>query len=139
MPDCLFCKIIAKEIPSSTVYEDDDIIAFLDIKPTNPGHTLVVPKKHSDGFHDADPDTLQKLIIATQTVANAVAHALQTTGFNLEQNNGTIAGQVIPHLHFHIIPRRPDDGFRHWPGTPYAEGEVVVIQEKIQAALASSS
>ena len=135
MSNCLFCKIIAKEIPSSTVYEDDDIIAFLDIKPTNPGHTLVVPKKHSDGFHDADPVTLQKLIVATQKVANAVANALHTTGFNLEQNNGAIAGQVIPHLHFHIIPRRLDDGFRHWPGTPYAEGVMHEVSEKIRGML----
>ncbi len=138
MSDCLFCKIISKELPSSVVYEDDDVLAFLDIKPTNPGHTLVVPKKHSDGFHDAYPETLQKLIVATQKIANAVAQAMGTTGFNLEENNGAIAGQVIPHLHLHIIPRRPEDGLKHWPGSSYPEGEKEDVAERIRKVLTTS-
>ncbi len=136
MTDCLFCKIIAKEIPSAIVYEDDAAIAFLDIKPVNPGHTLVVPKKHSDGFHDAEPETLKHLILVTRKIANAVASAMGTTGFNLEENNGAIAGQVIPHLHFHVVPRRADDGLRHWPGKSYEEGEMTKTQEKIQTSMA---
>lgn len=135
--DCVFCKIISGHIPSFKVYEDDAVMAFLDIKPVNPGHTLVVPKKHSSGFHDADPETLSRLILATQKVANAIAAAMGTSGFNLEENNGSIAGQVIPHLHFHVVPRRPDDGLKHWPGSPYGEGEIAAIQEKIRSALAS--
>lgn len=135
MTDCLFCKIVAKEIPSAVVYEDDAVVAFLDIKPVNPGHTLVVPKTHSDGFHDADPETLKKLILVTQKIANAVASAMGTTGFNLEENNGAIAGQVIPHLHFHIVPRRPDDGLKHWPGTAYAEGEPAKVAALIKERL----
>lgn len=133
--DCLFCKIISGEIPSFRVYEDDAVLAFLDIKPVNPGHVIVVPKKHSEGFHDADEETLKRLIVATQKVANGVANAMETPGFNIEENNGTIAGQVIQHLHFHIVPRRPDDGLRHWPGTAYAEGAVAAVQEKIKKAL----
>jgi len=116
------------------VYEDDDVVAFLDIKPVNPGHTLVVPKKHSLGFHDADPETLKHLILSTQNIARAITAATGTAGFNLEENNGSVAGQVVPHLHFHIVPRRPDDGLKHWPGTPYAEGEIERVQEKILAA-----
>lgn len=135
MIDCLFCKITAKQIPSSAVYEDEDMYAFLDIKPVNPGHVLVVPKKHSEGFHDADEETLKRLIVVTQKIARAVTAAMGTTGFNLEQNNGAIAGQVIPHLHFHIVPRRPDDGLKHWPGTSYAEGEADAVAEKIRGAL----
>lgn len=135
MNNCLFCKIIAKEIPSAVVYEDDDILAFLDIKPVNPGHTLVVPKTHSDGFHDANPETLKTLILVTQEIANAVALAMGTTGFNLEENNGAIAGQVIPHLHLHVVPRRPDDGLKHWPGTAYAEGESEKVAALIKARL----
>lgn len=135
MNDCLFCKIAAKEIPSSVVYEDDATIVFLDIKPVNPGHVLVVPKKHSEGFHDADPETLMRLILTTQKIANAVSSAIGTTGFNLEENNGSIAGQVIPHLHFHVVPRRPDDGLKHWRGTPYAEGEAEEVAGKIRNVL----
>ena len=135
MDDCLFCKIIAKQIPSTPVYEDDAIFAFLDIKPVNPGHVLVVPKKHSSGFHDADSETLHRLIDATQRIAKAVMTGIGTDGFNLEENNGAIAGQVIPHLHFHIIPRRADDGLKHWPGTAYEEGKGEEVAEKIRSAL----
>ncbi len=110
--------------------------AFLDIKPVNPGHTLVVPKKHSAGFHDADPEVLEELIVAMQKIARAVQSGLDATGFNLEQNEGSVAGQVVPHLHFHIIPRRADDGLKHWPGTPYASNEeAMVMAEKIKSAL----
>lgn len=137
--NCLFCKIVAGEIPSFKVYEDDAIVAFLDIKPVNPGHVLVVPKKHSEGFHDADPETLKSLVLVTQKIANAVTGAMETSGFNLEENNGTIAGQVIPHLHLHVVPRRPDDGLKHWPGTTYAEGEIASVQEKIKEHLAKGT
>jgi histidine triad (HIT) family protein len=135
MTDCLFCRIVNGEIPSFRIYEDDAVIAFLDIKPVNPGHVLVVPKKHSDGFHDADPETLKRLIVAAQKVANGVATAMGTTGFNLEENNGAIAGQVIPHLHLHVVPRRADDGLKHWPGTPYQEGEIANVQERLTQAI----
>lgn len=135
MAECLFCKIIAKGIPSRGVYEDDSVYAFLDIKPVNPGHVLVVPKTHSDGFLDADPEVLKGLILATQRVARAVASALGTDGFNLEENNGAIAGQVVPHLHFHVVPRRPDDGLKHWPGTAYETGKDEEIAAKIRAAM----
>lgn len=138
MSDCLFCKIIDKSIPSTGVYEDENVYAFLDIKPVNPGHVLVVPKKHSDGFHDADPEVLKSWIVTTQKIAKAVTAALQTDGFNLELNNGAIAGQVIPHLHLHIVPRRPDDGLKHWPGTPYEPGKDVEVAEVIKEALKNS-
>lgn len=136
MSDCLFCKIIAKEIPSTPVYEDEEVYAFLDIHPINPGHTLVVPKKHSEGFHDADPVVLQKLIIATQNIARGIVAGLGVEGFNLEQNNGTVAGQVVPHLHLHIVPRHADDGLKHWPGMSYASiKEAITMAEKIKKAL----
>lgn len=135
MNDCLFCKIVSAEIPSARVYEDEDVVAFLDIKPVNPGHTLVVPKKHSAAFHDADPATLERLIVAMQKIANAVTNATETQGFNIEQNNGEVAGQVVPHLHFHIIPRTKEDGLKHWPGTPYGEGEMDEMKRRISEAL----
>jgi histidine triad (HIT) family protein len=135
MNDCLFCKIIAKQLPSASVYEDDDVYAFLDIHPVNPGHVLIVPKQHVDDFLSSDPAMLSKLIQATQKIARAVVAATGTIGFNLEENNGAIAGQMIRHLHLHIIPRRADDGLKHWPGMAYEEGKDVEIAQKIQAAL----
>lgn len=134
MDDCLFCRIVSKEIPALTVYEDNDVMAFLDIKPVNPGHTLVVPKVHSSGFHDATPEALHKLILATQRVANAVMLAMGVEGFNLEQNNGEIAGQVIKHLHLHVVPRHPLDGLKHWPGKEYGDGEAGAVAEQIKKA-----
>jgi histidine triad (HIT) family protein len=135
MTDCLFCKIIAKEIPSHGVYEDDHVYAFLDIKPVNPGHTLVVPKKHSEEFLSADEEVLKKLIVAMQKVAKGVVMAMRAPGFNLEQNNGAVAGQVVPHLHFHIVPRSPDDGLKHWPGKPYMQGKDAEVAEKIRKSI----
>jgi histidine triad (HIT) family protein len=136
MEDCLFCKIASKEIPALTVYEDDAVIAFLDIKPVVPGHVLVVPKVHSAGLHDAAPETLDRLGRAMQRIAIGIQKALEVDGFNIEQNNGAVAGQVIPHLHFNIIPRRSDDGLKHWPGKEYMDGVAGIVAEKIQSALA---
>jgi histidine triad (HIT) family protein len=136
MNDCLFCKIVVKEIPSTPVYEDEDVYAFLDIKPVNPGHTLVVPKKHCAGFLDCDPSVLPKWIIATQKIAYAMKQGLGLEGLNLEQNEGRIAGQLIEHLHIHIIPRQGDDGLRHWPGKAYASPEEPeAIAKKIRSSL----
>lgn len=118
--DCLFCKIIAGEIPAHRVYEDDAVIAVLDIKPVNPGHTLVIPRTHSDALHDADPETVASVARATQRVGKALLKAGLGSAFNVMQNNGGDAGQVIHHLHVHVVPRRAGDGFHHWPGTPYA-------------------
>ncbi len=134
-PDCLFCKIIKGEIPSVKVYEDDSVLAFLDIHPVNPGHTLIVPKIHSEGLLDADDKVLEQMIVATKKVAVAILQGLGYEAFNLEQNNGPIAGQVIPHLHWHIVPRSADDGLKHWPGKAYAEGEVEEIAKKIKGKI----
>ncbi|MDP3793755.1 MAG: HIT family protein [Candidatus Uhrbacteria bacterium] len=130
--DCLFCKIIAKEIPSTPVYEDEDVYAFLDIHPINPGHTLVVPKKHCQGFLDCDSSVVTKWIAATQKIAQAMKKGLALEGLNLEQNEGEVAGQVIRHLHIHIIPRYANDKLKHWPGKAYGSTEEMrEIAEKI--------
>jgi histidine triad (HIT) family protein len=134
MENCLFCKIIAKEIPAQIVFEDESIIAFLDINPVQPGHTLVVPKSHSGGLHDAVAETLDQLIRATQKIAHVVTQAMEAEGFNVELNNGAVAGQLIPHLHFHIIPRRENDGCVGGHGTPYADGVAERVAEKIRSA-----
>jgi histidine triad (HIT) family protein len=137
--DCLFCKIVAGEIPAERVYENDHVIAILDIKPVNPGHVLIIPRKHSDGLHDADPATLDATIRAAQKIAQALLTSGLAQAFNLEQNNGELAGQVIPHLHLHVVPRRAGDGLKHWPGTPYSsESEAKEVAEKVRANLVSS-
>jgi histidine triad (HIT) family protein len=117
------------------VYEDADVLAFLDIKPNNPGHTLVVPKEHDGNFRNADPARLQKLVTVAQRIGKAVCEATGAPAMNLVTNDGAEAGQVIHHLHFHVIPRHAGDGFRHWPGTPYAEGEAATVLAKITQAL----
>lgn len=136
MSDCLFCKIVAKEIPSTPVYEDEDVYAFLDIKPVNPGHVLVVPKKHCSGFLDCGLEILPKWILATQKVAMAIKKGLNLEGLNLEQNEGAVAGQLIQHLHIHIVPRLATDGLRHWPGKAYGSTEEAqAVADKIKGAL----
>jgi len=135
MDECLFCKIIAKEIPSEAVYEDDKVVAFLDIKPVNPGHVLVVPKTHRSGLEDASPEALQEVIVVTQRIARALINSGLCESFNLVENNGKIAGQVIPHLHFHVIPRRSDDGLRHWPGQEMRPEQAHEIAQQIARSL----
>jgi len=132
----LFKKIIAGEIPCEKVYEDENAFAFLDINPVNPGHTLVIPKTWSNGFLDADQDTICKLIPVIQKVALAIKAATGADGINIMQNEGEAAGQKVFHLHFHIIPRFTNDGYEHWHGKPYADQEQVKkMGESIRAKL----
>lgn len=107
--DCIFCKIAAGEIPSATVYEDDDFRAILDLGPAAKGHTLVIPKSHSDNLLSVEPDTAAKALKVISRTANAIKEALGCDGINVVQNNGEAAGQTVMHLHFHIIPRYKND------------------------------
>ena len=132
--DCLFCKIATKEVPAFIVFEDVDTIAFLDIHPVNAGHTLVVPKTHMESIVDATPDTLGKLVSVAQRIAKAQM-ANGAEGVNLLQNTNPAAGQVVPHLHVHVIPRKGDDGFRHWQGTEYKEGEIGAACEQLKSKI----
>lgn len=133
--NCLFCKIINKEIPSESVYETPEIYAFLDINPVTPGHTLVLPKQHSSTILDTDDDLLSDVAIAVKKVAQAQMKSLGVSGFNVSINNGEIAGQKVDHTHWHVIPRTAEDGLQHWPGHPYANGEAKAVGEKIRNAL----
>ena len=107
--DCIFCKIAAGEISSATVYEDDDFRAILDLGPAAKGHTLVIPKSHSDNPLSVEPDTAAKALKVISKTANAIKEALGCDGINVVQNNGEAAGQTVMHLHFHIIPRYKND------------------------------
>ncbi len=135
-PDCIFCKIIAGQIPSERVYEDPQVVAFLDIAPLASGHTLVVPRHHCVNLLDAPHEALSALMAAAPKVAKAVLAATGGEGFNFAQFNGGCSGQVVMHLHFHIIPRRTGDGvsFR-WRQGEYAEGEMSALGARIRSAL----
>jgi len=109
---CIFCKIIAKEIPSSIIYEDEKVIAFLDISQATRGHTLVVPKEHFANIYSVDEETLSYLIKVVQKLSVKLKSKLDANGINVLNNNELSAGQTIEHLHFHIIPRYDEhDGF----------------------------
>jgi histidine triad (HIT) family protein len=135
MDDCLFCKIAGGEVPSDTVYEDDEIRAFLDIRPVNPGHTLVVPKKHYTNLYDLDDEILEKLGKALRDLSIAIKKALNADGINIEMNNDLVAGQVILHAHLHIVPRFERDGLKHWPGKVLSEEKMKGAAEKIRKML----
>ncbi len=111
--DCIFCKIIAGQIPATRVYEDADTLAFLDISPVIKGHALVIPKTHHDAIASTPETVLQKTILVVQRIARAQMAALAADGVNVSQANGRAAGQVVPHIHFHVIPRFATDG-HHW-------------------------
>jgi len=113
--NCLFCKIVAGEIPASKVFENEHCYAFLDINPVRKGHTLVIPKKHYENVLDIPSEDLCNLMPSIQKVAKAVKTAAKADAFNLTTNNGKEAGQAILHLHFHIIPRNEGDGLPNWP------------------------
>lgn len=103
--NCIFCAIAAGEIPSFKIYEDDLVLAYLDINPFSTGHTLVIPKVHSEGLLDTSDETLAAVISRVKKVAAHLRTALPCEGFNILQNNGQAAGQTVKHLHFHIVPR----------------------------------
>lgn len=103
--DCVFCAIAAGEIPCFKVYEDDLVLAYLDINPFAEGHTLVIPKAHTTGLLDTPAETLKEVVVRVQKIAAHIKATLPCDGFNILQNNGAAAGQTVPHVHFHIVPR----------------------------------
>jgi histidine triad (HIT) family protein len=134
--NCIFCKIIAEEIPSATVYEDDDFKVIMDIFPAAKGHTIILPKKHSTNLFELDEDTATKALMVARKVASAMQAELNCEGINLLQNNGEVAGQTIFHFHIHLIPRfRGDQVQIPWVQGSYLEGEAASIAAAIAARL----
>ena len=117
------------------IYEDKDTFAFLDINPVNPGHTLVVPKKHSNNLFDMRDMEICAVMKTAKKLAGAIKEAVSADGINIEMNNDSAAGQIIFHAHLHIVPRFKGDGFKHWPGTPYKDGEDITVAGKIKKKL----
>ncbi len=130
--NCIFCKIIAGELPSSKVYEDADVLAFLDIKPVNPGHTLVIPKKHFESIHDTPDDVIAKMSVVAKKIAGIIQQKIGAEGVNIGMNNGRAAGQIVFHAHIHIMPRYGTDSFKLWMGKDYKAGERETVAEKIK-------
>ncbi len=139
MTDCVFCKIVAGDLPSSKLWEDEKTLAFLDINPLARGHTLVIPKVHVETIFEASPEQLRALVAVMPRLARAVKQAVGAEGLNVLQCNGRASGQEIPHLHFHLIPRNRNDGLGFiWQMKKYAESEMKEIQRQIKDALASA-
>ncbi len=130
--DCVFCKITKGELPSLTVYEDENAYAFLDIKPNNPGHTLLVPKKHARNIFDIPHDTLCALMEPLKKISHAVKAAMNASGVNIAMNNEPSAGQIVFHAHIHIIPRFDGDHTRH---KTFSEKAMKEFAQKISSAL----
>jgi len=134
--DCIFCKMVAGQIAVTKIYEDDDVLAFLDIGPISDGHTLVIPKQHFEKLHDCPAEILAQVSSRLGKIAGAVAATMNCDGYNLLCNNGREAGQLIKHLHFHIIPRKTGDGvFNRWPSYKYEEGKIEEIAGAIRENL----
>ncbi len=136
MDGCVFCKMVAGEIPVTKIYEDEVVLAFLDIGPISDGHTLVIPKTHSPQVHACDPEVLSAVVARLGRIAGAVVAAMGVEGYNVLVNNGSAAGQVVDHLHFHIIPRKMGDRvLSGWPSYKYKAGQIEEIAGRIRANL----
>ena len=119
MSDCIFCKIANGEIPSATLYEDDDFRVILDLGPASKGHALILPKAHAANIYEISDDMAAKAMILAKKMATKMTEALKCDGFNIVQNNGEPAGQTVFHFHMHLIPRYEGDqvGITWKPGT----------------------
>ena len=135
MKNCIFCRIIAGEIPSLKIYEDDLVLAFMDIAPINFGHVLVIPKEHHTSVATIPENTAGRMFLVGSRAGVAMRRGLGADGFNLHLSDGTVAGQVVMHAHLHIVPRWTDDGFRwNWRQLQYESDEKrAEIQNLIKA------
>jgi histidine triad (HIT) family protein len=133
---CIFCKIIAKEIPAEILFENNSAIAILDVNPIHYGHALVMPKNHHRDFLEVPEDELPGMMHAVHVVACAIVKSFDLRGFNFFSNNGTVAGQSVFHFHIHITPRYPDDNIRFVLQLKRYEGEEMkAVAAKIRASI----
>ena len=130
--DCIFCAIAAGEIPCFKVYEDELVLAYLDINPFSKGHALVIPKKHSAGLLDTDDETLAVVVSRVKKVAAHLKAALGCDGFNIMQNNGEAAGQTVRHVHFHIVPRWTGDDASSFVNRPGDMEALKALAEQVR-------
>ena len=131
--DCIFCKILAGEIPCFKLYEDDDSLAFMDINPANEGHALVIPREHGEDVHAISDSAIAATVITAKKVAAAVEKTLQPDGMNLLQCNGPAAGQTVLHFHMHVLPRRDGDDLKlNWGLNPGDMDAIGALAERIR-------
>lgn len=135
MTDCLFCKIANGDIPASKVYEDADVVAFLDIQPVNVGHTLVVPRAHFDNCAATPDDAMAAVMRVVRRVGDAALKVTGADGYNVGINCGRAAGQVIMHTHVHVMPRFEGDGLVHWPKKAVSKEDMEKAAREMAALL----
>ncbi|MDZ4198744.1 MAG: HIT family protein [Kiritimatiellia bacterium] len=135
--DCVFCRILSGRLPSETVLDTPDVRAFLDIGPIVKGHVLVIPKDHVEQITDLSAPALHRLAEATQKIARALFDDLDADGVNIFQANGAAAGQVVPHVHYHVIPRYNQDGHHwNWTSQTYSTSqEMTELGRRLRAVL----
>lgn len=136
-PDCIFCKIVAGQIPATKILEDESAVAFLDIGPLAEGHVLLIPTKHYETVGQMPADEAAAMLRHVPALVAAVRAATGCEGVNVLQNNGRVAHQVVMHVHFHIIPRNAGDAFQfNWPAGTYPQGRADELAEAIRKNLA---
>jgi histidine triad (HIT) family protein len=130
MEDCIFCKIIAGEIPAAKIYEDDKVLAFIDIKPVNDSHALIIPKEHYRWMVDTPDDLVAHIYVVAKKLMVAIK-----TATNADYISIVVVGNEVPHFHIHLIPRYHTDSFVNWPTHDYKAGEMETAAEKIRKEL----
>ena len=134
--NCIFCKIIGKEIPSTILYEDEDFSVIMDISPASKGHAILLAKKHVPNIYELDENLASKALVVVSKVAKAMKEELRCDGLNILQNNGEAAGQTVFHFHIHLIPRYKDDQVNiTWKQGKYGEGEAAALADGIRKRL----
>ncbi len=133
--DCVYCKIINKDLPSYKVYEDKKVFAFLDILPISPGHTVVIPKAHIPDVEGVSEEDYCSMTLAVKKIGKAMMESLGVKGYSVFLDNKSAANQHVPHVHFHVVPRAEGDGLGRWPQGGYEDGEAEKYLRKIQGSL----
>ncbi len=130
--DCIFCKIVAGEIPASVLFQSESGLAFLDVNPLSDGHLLFVPRDHYERLSEMPPTLTAKMAEAIPRLGRALLAATKAEGYNLLLNEGAAAGQVVPHVHYHLIPRKSGDGLGYrWNAGKYEAGQAEEVKSRI--------
>lgn len=131
MENCIFCKIVKGEIASKKIYENEKVLAFLDVNPVSKGHILIIPKKHFENIYEIKDSYLKEIISVAKIIAESLKKSLNADSVNILHASGKDAQQSVFHFHIHLIPRYKDDGFDIWPKSDYKELNLDEIKNKI--------